>query len=181
MATPPTFTSGAVLTAAQMNSVGLWLVKTQTIGNAVSSVTVTGAFSADYPNYKIVLAGGVGSATQAIALNLDGSTAGYYYSHISATYAVGVPTNSPGANVAAWTLAGVSSVDQNFVNCDILSPQAAKPAGIQGSYINGSTTGNGGTITGYHASLFQATGFRLVVAGTMTGGTIYVYGYKGLV
>jgi hypothetical protein len=42
MATPPDFSSGAVLTAAQMNSVGLWLVKTQTVGTAVSSVAVTG-------------------------------------------------------------------------------------------------------------------------------------------
>jgi hypothetical protein len=42
MATPPDFSSGAVLTAAQMNSVGLWLVKTQTVGTTVSSVAVTG-------------------------------------------------------------------------------------------------------------------------------------------
>ena len=50
MATPPTFSSGSVLTAAQMNAVGLWLVKTQTVGTAVSSVSVTDVFSSNYDN-----------------------------------------------------------------------------------------------------------------------------------
>ena len=43
----PVFASGDVLNASDMNGVGLWLVKTQTIGTGVSSVVVTGAFSAD--------------------------------------------------------------------------------------------------------------------------------------
>ena len=68
MATPPTFSSGAVLTAAQMNSVGMWLVKTQTVGTAVSSVTVTGAFSADYDNYLILMSGGTGSDSASISI-----------------------------------------------------------------------------------------------------------------
>jgi hypothetical protein len=40
----------------------LTLIKTQTIGTAVSSVTVTGAFSTTYDNYKIIVSGGVASA-----------------------------------------------------------------------------------------------------------------------
>jgi len=48
--TYPSFTSGDILTAADMNAVGLWLVKTQTVGTAVSSVQVTGAFSSTYDN-----------------------------------------------------------------------------------------------------------------------------------
>ena len=55
MATPPVFSAGAVLTAAQMNAVGLWEIKTQTIGTGVASFEVTGAFSSDYDNYKIVI------------------------------------------------------------------------------------------------------------------------------
>jgi hypothetical protein len=45
--------SGEVLTAADLNAyAGLILVKTQTIGTAVSSVTVTGAFSSTFQNYR---------------------------------------------------------------------------------------------------------------------------------
>ena len=42
MATPPDFSSGQVLTSSAMNSVGLWLVKTQTVGTAVSSYGAQG-------------------------------------------------------------------------------------------------------------------------------------------
>ena len=36
-----------------LGSTGLTLVKTQTIGTAVSTVVVTGAFSTNYDNYQI--------------------------------------------------------------------------------------------------------------------------------
>jgi hypothetical protein len=87
MATPPTFSSGTVLTAAQMNAVGLWLVKTQTIGNAVSSVAVTNAFSTDYDNYKIIISGGASSAQAFLTLQLGASATGYYYANSGVTYA----------------------------------------------------------------------------------------------
>ncbi len=48
--TYPSFSAGDILTAADMNAVGLWLVKTQTVGTAVASVTVTDAFSSTYDN-----------------------------------------------------------------------------------------------------------------------------------
>jgi hypothetical protein len=77
MATPPDFTTGAVLTAAQMNAVGLWLVKTQTVGSAVPDVTVTDAFSADYDNYKILYTGGTASgAVGPLNMKLGSSTTG---------------------------------------------------------------------------------------------------------
>jgi hypothetical protein len=176
--TYPIFASGDVLNASDMNGVGLWLIKQQTIGNGVASVVVPDAFSSQYDNYKIIVNGGVGSATQAIRLQLTGSATGYYGANIVATYAAGTVTGNPINNAASWSFAGVSTTDQNLVDCDILSPFLAKPTGISGGYMNASTTGNGGTINGYHASLFQATGFTLSVAGTMTGGVIFVYGYR---
>ena len=54
----PVFASGDVLNASDMNGVGLWLVKTQVIGTAVSSVTVTSAFTTDYDQYMITVTGG---------------------------------------------------------------------------------------------------------------------------
>jgi hypothetical protein len=62
MALPVTFVAGEVLEAAQLNSNftylegagGLTLIKTETIGTTVASVTVTDAFSATYNAYKIM-------------------------------------------------------------------------------------------------------------------------------
>ena len=45
---------------------GLTLVKAQTIGTTVSSVTVTDAFSATFDNYKIIISDGVGSTNSGI-------------------------------------------------------------------------------------------------------------------
>ena len=74
----PVFASGDVLNASDMNGVGLWLVKTQTIGTGVSSVTVTGAFSADYDNYVITVTGGTASANGSVRLQMNTSTGSTY-------------------------------------------------------------------------------------------------------
>ena len=61
------YSPGDVLTAADLNeSSGLVLVKTQTVGSGVSSVTVTGAFSATFDNYLITDNGGTQSVDTAL-------------------------------------------------------------------------------------------------------------------
>lgn len=53
MATPPDFTAGSVLTAAQMNAVGLWKVADQTI--SASSFAINGCFTSDYDHYLVTM------------------------------------------------------------------------------------------------------------------------------
>jgi hypothetical protein len=69
MATPPTFTAGSVLTAAQMNAVGLWKITPTSVSGTGASIsngdvvvasggsnfTVNGAFTSDFSNYKIII------------------------------------------------------------------------------------------------------------------------------
>lgn len=174
----PSFVSGEVLRAADMNAVGLWLVKTQTIGTGVSSVPVTGAFSSEYDNYKITITGGVSSTTQAIQLQLTGSTTGYYGNLIAAAYNSAVVSGNQVNNGSAWTFAGVGGTNTNFFNVELMNPFLADETGIQSYYLNPTTTGLTGPFSGYHASATSFTGFTLVVGGTLTGGTIRVYGYK---
>jgi hypothetical protein len=176
MATPPDFTSGAVLTAAQMNAVGLWLVKTQTVGSAVASVTVTGAFSADYDNYKIIVSGGVASTDIGLLLQMGSTTTGYYavyiYSAYSGTSVAGFNTNN-GAN---WAV-GASSSAGHQVSIDVLNPFLAKRTSFGG--FNQNTTTNAGPVTGYIANSTSYTAFTIsTTSGTLTGGTIKVYGYR---
>ena len=182
MATPPTFSSGAVLTAAQMNSVGLWLVKTQTVGTTVSSVTVTGAFSADYDNYLILLSGGTGSTAASIGIEIGGSTIGYYgfmtYGDATTNTVLGAGRNNQA--IFNW-VGGVQGASQAaHVSVQVLGPfKAAYTKFANGTYQN---AGAYGTMQGEHRVATSYTSFKLVPdTGTLTGGTIAVYGYKGTV
>ena len=171
-----TFTTGEVLTAADTNTylanAGLVFVKSQTIGNGVSSVSVTSAFNSTYDNYRIVASGGIGSALQAMTMILTGSTASYYQILAYWTYA-GAATSGGVNNGASWAYIGESG-DSNTICIDILNPNKTKYTQFSGHYI-GSVSG---TIAGYHGITTAYTGFTIAVPNTMTGGTITVYGYR---
>ena len=154
---------------------GLRLVKKQTIGSAVSSVVVTGAFSAAYENYKIIVSGGIGGPA-VLSLKLDNSATGYYNILINGgSWATPTPAGSSTNNGSAWSFAGWADANNAFVECDLFSPFAAKFTGIRNAYMGGS---NAGQVSGQHQVAVSHTGFTLSPnAGTLTGGTIYVYGY----
>jgi hypothetical protein len=173
----PVFASGDVLNASDMNAVGLWLVKTQTIGSAVSSVQVTSAFSADYDAYKIVVSGGTASANSDMRLTLGASTASYYYGGFIHTFG-GTTINIAGNNVAFW-LGGVNSAQSLSLNVDLINPFAAKETAYWAPLAYTHTGGAGGIVGGYHASAVSYTSFTITPStGTLTGGTIRVYGYR---
>lgn len=194
MATPPTFSSGAVLTAAQMNLGAMWRINTctvsstggtgatasdgvVTIGTGNTTVTVSNAFSSDWNAYRIIWTGGVTNATTAIGLQL-GATVTAYYGARSATSVVGAAALLGDNNTALWTLASVGTT--NYVFCDITlyQPNNATRTGIHAIYIEG--TGAVGTYTGYQDSNTSFTSFVLDPTGanTMTGGTLRVYGWR---
>ena len=174
----PTFASGDVLNASDMNAVGLWLVKTQTVGSAVASVTVSDAFSSTYNNYLITLNGGTCSADCTINLQLGSSTTGYYgfltYGVYTGTTVLGANTNN---GTAARFIGGGSSGQMAHVRCEVLGPNAAAYTKVVGgAYQNGS---NYGTSNSEHRVATAYTAFTLLSsAGTLTGGTIRVYGYR---
>lgn len=176
--TYPSFTSGEVLTAADMNAVGLWLIKTQTVGTGVASVAVTGAFSSTYDNYLITLNGGTGSIDQAIGLQLTGSTTAY---HGFLNYGASTAATALGANVnnsTNWTFVGGNNASQMaHVMCQVLGPNLASYTKCyNAAYQNGTAYGH---FAGEHRVATAYTGFTLICgAGTLTGGTIRVYGYK---
>jgi hypothetical protein len=176
----PDFSPGEVLTAAAMDSIGLWLVKSQTVGAGVSSVTVTGAFSADYDQYLITYNGGSGSTTQAVRLQLGpSSVAGYNANYnnvlLFVLYAATGTTTSVSSNAATFVQVGESDANFNYVNCVITNPNKA-------AYTHHFSTLAGLNVGGYNAGIQKNTGqyteFTLSVAGTITGGTIRVYGYR---
>ena len=179
MATPPTFTSGAILTAAQMNAVGMWLVKTQTIGTAVSTVPVTNCFSADYANYRVIVTGGTQSGNEASYIQLGASVTGYYGSLIFADATGATVSMAPlnNANQMSFVGGGATGL-AHHTSVDIFSPFASTYTEFRnGQYQNAN---NFGTMNGEHRVATSYTGFTLGFTGgqTFTGGTIRVYGYR---
>jgi hypothetical protein len=157
---------------------GLVLVKTQTIGTSVSSVTVTSAFSSTFDNYRIVLSGGTASVNAAeLGFKLGSVTSGYYGSlpYWNHTGATGNVTTSGALNdYPAVTLVGTGN--RTGVTIDVLDPNLAKATQGSATSHNNDLTCFGGFLEN---SANQHTAFTLIPSsGTLTGGTIRVYGYN---
>jgi hypothetical protein len=155
---------------------GLTLIKTQTIGTAVASVAVTDAFSSTYENYKIIVNGGAASAGPTLQFILGSTTTGYYWGGAGNTFA-GVGAAGNGANSASVDM-GSAVPNGIFANIEISSPNLANRTVFSGSLIRATTTGLFIPVGGYVDNATQYTGFTLTPSsGTLTGGTIRVYGY----
>jgi hypothetical protein len=174
-----TYTAGQVLTANSLNDnfgTTVALVKTQTIGTAVASVTVTGAFSADYDAYKIIISGGAGSATSVLQLTLGATTTGYYYGGRTDSYA-GVGGQASSAN-GANMYGGEGNAQLVQANIDVINPFAANETSFNTHLGIARTDGYGLLVAGYLNNTTSYTAFTLTPnSGTLTGGIIRVYGY----
>lgn len=163
-------------------SPGLVLIKTQTIGTAVSSVTVTDAFSADYENYKIILSGGVASTTNVLNLTLGSTATGYYRGGVFMNFgsaSVGGLGGGADDNASSFVGFGLGSVNNLSINADIYNPFAALRTEW---FTAGVRALAGGLHTNYRGFLDDTTSYTAFTlttnSGTMTGGTIRVYGYR---
>jgi hypothetical protein len=168
-----------LFTALGGNYPGLRLVKKQTIGTGVSSVQVTNAFSATYENYKIIISGGVASSGfTALDLSLDGITTGYFSCLTYQTFGSATLVGAQGSNLNRWLWNGVGTTSALNMTMELLAPNLAKPKLATAMYNEMSNAGTNGVSRQFNASTSQATGFTITAGvGTITGGTIYVYGY----
>lgn len=155
---------------------GLRLVKKQTIGTAVASVAVTDAFSATYENYLVLVSGGASSAQTYLNLSLTGGTSSYDYNLIYTTWLNASVVGDRAANAASVAYGGWA----NQTNGLDLSIQVKQPFLSKFTFFEGSVNTDviGGKVIARHKSATSFTGFTVgIQTGTMTGGTIYVYGY----
>ena len=161
-----------------LGSPALTLIKTQTIGTAVSSVTVTGAFTTTYDNYKVIVAGGVASTNALMGMTLGATATGYYYAHAAQTYA-NAAASTGAANTTSWARIGLGSSDTITANFDLQNPFNAKFTVINYFFNDPRANGEAGAGGGILNNSTSYTAFTITPAsGTYTGGTIYVYGYK---
>ena len=179
--TYPVFANGDVLNASEMNAVGLWLVKSQTVGTGVAGVIVTGAFSSDYDNYVVTYTGGVasvGGAQLRLALNVD--TGNNYYSNtIHQTAGVSTVVGSAFGALVGFTVVGYVDTGDFSLVMNINNPNRALNTNFFGSFNCLGGSSRTGTMGGWSISSAQNTGFTYYPSsGTLTGGTIRVYGIR---
>lgn len=153
---------------------GVELVSSTTIGTAVSSVTVSAAFSSTYDNYLVIISGGTSSVSDSsLVLTLGAKTTGYKSAFLYWDYATSSTNYSFSTVSIGVARTGTDGLQGVF---EVVAPNLAK---------NTTVTARGGNptynfiCTGVTNDTTQYTAFTLTTGtGTVTGGTIKVYGYK---
>ena len=176
------FTSAGVAiyfpSAGPAASSGLTLVSATTIGTTVSSVTVTGAFSSTYDNYLVMVSGGVASTATRLLLSLGATNTGYYFWGVYNTYTVATLGKLHGSNAAAWDEAVGVTTNSNVGVFNVIAPNLAKRTSFNAVMSLSGTSEYGAYTSGFLNNDTQYTDFTLTTGtGTITGGTIRVYGY----
>ena len=182
----PTYSAGEILTSADMNDVstlgnyqGLFWIKSQTVGNAVSSVTVSSVFSSDFANYRIIYTGGTASVDNDLKLTLGAAATGYYAGFAYVPYGTGVVTGIANNNATSWANIGSQRTVRNSLDVDLFGPNEAFQTGMTARYFGITGGAVGGSMGGFHNATTQHTAFTITcTSGNITGGTIRVYGYR---
>ena len=177
MATPPVFTTGAVLTAAQMNAVGMWEITSFTPSSNQGAFTINSAFSSDYDSYRLIWSGGVGVGAGSITVTLGASVAGYGWSLPYVVYGAGAAGGtSVGPNAAGFPLTGTFTTAYGNFDMTLVDPFKARYTRIYGPYTSLSEAGN---YAGLHAVATSYTSITITpVTANINGGVFTLYGIR---
>ena len=157
---------------------GLVYITSSTIGTAVSTHVVSNVFNSTYDNYKIVVTNMKHTASGGnFYIALSGSSG--WYSNV----------NWMQAGSASWGLdyilngsrAFIGITDTNTMNwiCEVTNPYVAVAKSVMNTYTSSGSNLYVGSGLGVSASTNSATDFTISLSsGTMTGGTVTVYGYR---
>lgn len=143
------------------------------IGTAVTSVTVPDVFNSTYDHYRIHTQGSSNTTNGTrLRLAFNNATATYYGGGIQTLFSSGAVSSNWDNNVSRFNNIGNNS--EMYV--DIFNPFLVRNTRVSASFF---TTVAAGNYTGYILNAVSSTGFTISVeGGTMTGGTIAVYGYR---
>lgn len=174
----PVFAPGDILTAADMNAVGWWLMKSDTVAAASATHICSTAFTSSYTDYLIIIRGltvTAGSATVTMQGRAAGvtTTTNYQSAGSNDNYAAATRIAS---SATAWTVGYVDTTAMQSIYIQISNPQAAvRTSFFSTGASNIATHWSGGT----QNSTTQFDAFVLTPsASTFSAGTIRIYGYK---
>jgi hypothetical protein len=166
--------------APAQNPQGMELIKAQTVGSGVTSVVVTGAFSANYENYEILWTGGTmtsSSSDAQLLLQLGSSTTGYT-SFLQ--YTNGVSNLPATSSNTSFLWVGGGSTGSGLLQARLFCPFLAIHTRVESSSYNSWNNGYVGHMIGFHSASTSYSDFTIGMSGTgtMVGGTVRVYGYR---
>lgn len=182
------YSNGDVLSHSDMNAVGLHLITPSSvtggtlsgalvsITSGVSEIEISGAFSANFRDYMVMVSNYQASAFGDLRMELGSTTSGYFWSSRARSVVGGNDDDSSGGpGSSSWWCGYTSSTEFNSTKFDVYTPQLAKRTVYAG-------LGNGGgyahTFGGSQSSTTAFTAFTLKPStGTLTSGVIRVYGY----
>jgi hypothetical protein len=175
-----TFTTGELLTTSDtntyLNNGGLVYVTSTTVGSAVSSVTISNCFSSTYDAYRIIIQGNTATNLDWLKLTLSGSTGSTYAHSIFGNVWGSAATTTTSVNNAASSYIGTHDTIHYSISLEIVDPFAAKQTSY---YSQGASNAYYSSCQGRDSNAASSTGFTLTPnAGTISGGTIAVYGYR---
>jgi hypothetical protein len=186
MATPPDFTSGAVLTAAQMNAVGMWEITSGTVTSG-TSFDISSVFTSDFDSYKLVLtqirtnAAGGSIQLRTLASGTPAIT-GYYYGVTAVDTGLGTSAVFRGNNATVMETLSV----QNGAVSGMVSLEIHNPFTTQYTSFNGQSTDSragssysGISFAGQLANSTSYNGIRVLLsANSFTNCNYKLYGYR---
>jgi len=129
-----------------------------------------------------VYSGGTCNVSSAdLRLTVGSSVTNYYGGLIFNRPNAATPSGIVNNNNTFWQYGGgLASSNGTICSFELYAPFLTARTGLYSQVIDLSGAGGAlGTFTGWHDSATSYTSFTLTVGGaTMTGGTIYVYGYS---
>ena len=185
-----TFTTAEVLTSSDTNTYlansGLVYVKGQTIGTGVSSQLISSCFNSTFDGYRVIIANmTMSNTTQGTAIYAkmhDGTnpaSSAYNYAIPRVDLANGTVSALYGRTQTTGVPVGTGTGDKFAATFDVLNPFIASHTIFGGLTISNDTTGYAGAGSGMHQASTSYTSLQIIPsAGTITGGTIIVYGYR---
>lgn len=181
----PSFSSGDILTASDMNAVGLWLIKTQsltTVSNAITSV-----FSSTYDAYRVVVSdmNNATATNRQVTLRFrttsDDTGANYFWGQYGFYSATPFSSGAAGATYGDIMAIADTTNDGGSLILDIVNPNLAKATTYSGSavaYQSNVTAYTMRFVFGGVNTNTQYTGFSINGTTDNLSGTVRVYGYR---
>jgi hypothetical protein len=181
----PDFSPGEVLTAAAMDSIGLWEIATVTATSG-TTVNITNLFSSDFANYRVVISAfRVASLAAGLSIQLGTGTAvnsAYYWAgtYLSAYSASPSLTSHGAANTASIETNIVSNASTDGGGAiELYSPNLARQTNFSSIGVDGRTDGAPRlAYSGFHNGTTQFTSLHITSGVTISNMVIRVYGYR---
>jgi len=178
----PDFSPGEVLTAAAMDSIGLWKVASATVSLGTTPLNIVGVFdSSKYQNYKLVLRQYTVSTSSRIEFKfLSGTTPtslGYYAAGIGAQYTSDSTLYFQRTNNDARLILGSLDTASRITTFDIIAPQTAIETLYYGQHVI-RNTGFHYSFGGVQVSVAAFDGFQIVNTAGTTSLDYFLYGYR---